>query len=166
MPPQTSGRSTLVAPEMTRLTSPPPEKRPADTDPDPAVKTGQPPADGGLRAWLVVLVSFLCNGVIFGIINCYGVLYVAFLEQMETAGVANAAFKCCEYTAGGVNNAVVCRLALWCMQCVWDRPIEWVSVVSTRTLVACQAISFRCSSKYELLSYKVFKNDYFLFAAP
>ena len=94
MPPQTSGRLSEVPSEMTRLTKPPPEKQSAG---DPAATTVHPPVDGGLRAWLVVLVSFLCNGVIFGIINCYGVLYVSFLEQMETAGVANAAFKCCEY---------------------------------------------------------------------
>ena len=94
MPPQTAGRHAQLPSEVTRLTEPPPEKLPSG---DPAVKTVQPPADGGLRAWLVVLVSFLCNGVIFGIVNCYGVLLVAFLEKMEAAGVANAAFKCCEY---------------------------------------------------------------------
>ena len=99
MPPQTSGRHDPPTSEMTRLTEPPPQQK-SPADPDPVVKTAtQPPADGGFRAWLVVLVSFLCNGVIFGIINCYGVLYVAFLEQMESAGVANAAFKCCEYVS-------------------------------------------------------------------
>jgi len=34
------------------------------------------PPDGGSRAWLVMIFSFLCNGVIFGIINSSGVLFV------------------------------------------------------------------------------------------
>ena len=35
----------------------------------------QKPADGGVRAWLVCAGSFLCNGILFGIINTYGVIY-------------------------------------------------------------------------------------------
>jgi hypothetical protein len=30
------------------------------------------PPDGGLHAWFIVLASFLTNGIIFGIHNCYG----------------------------------------------------------------------------------------------
>lgn len=38
------------------------------------------PPDGGLQAWLVMICSFLCNGVIFGIHNSFGVLFV-FLKE-------------------------------------------------------------------------------------
>ncbi|XP_037080716.1 monocarboxylate transporter 10-like [Pollicipes pollicipes] len=91
MPPQTADRNTEVTAEVTRLTPGHPEKRPDGADPPGARDTEK---DGGAAGWLVVLVSFLCNGIIFGIVNCYGVLYVALLQKMEANGVANAAFKC------------------------------------------------------------------------
>lgn len=31
--------------------------------------------DSGFWGWLVVVGSFLCNGIIFGVINCYGILF-------------------------------------------------------------------------------------------
>lgn len=31
--------------------------------------------DGGVRAWLVVLSSFMCNGLIFGVINSYSSVF-------------------------------------------------------------------------------------------
>lgn len=34
------------------------------------------PPDGGCQAWLVMICSFLTNGVIFGIINSFGVIFV------------------------------------------------------------------------------------------
>ncbi len=41
------------------------------------------PPDGGLRAWLVVLCSFLTNGVIFGTINSFGTLFVELKAELE-----------------------------------------------------------------------------------
>lgn len=38
------------------------------------------PPDGGFQAWLVMACCFLCNGVIFGIINSYGVIFVYLKE--------------------------------------------------------------------------------------
>merc|ERR1712029_651904 len=38
------------------------------------------PPDGGFQAWLVMICSFLCNCVIFGIHNSFGVLFV-FLKE-------------------------------------------------------------------------------------
>lgn len=53
------------------------------------------PPDGGSRAWLVMISAFLCNGVIFGIINTYSVLH-SFLqdklkEQQDTEASSKAA---------------------------------------------------------------------------
>ncbi|KAJ8921693.1 hypothetical protein NQ315_010603 [Exocentrus adspersus] len=48
------------------------------------------PADGGSRAWIVMLGSFFCNGILFGVINCYGVLYKEFHENLERQNVTNA----------------------------------------------------------------------------
>lgn len=51
------------------------------------------PPDGGVRAWMVLAASFLCNGLLFGIINTYGVIYVYLLKDLETAKVPDAASK-------------------------------------------------------------------------
>jgi len=39
------------------------------------------PPDGGCRAWLVMICAFLCNGVIFGIHNSGGSLFVDLKEK-------------------------------------------------------------------------------------
>jgi len=52
----------------------------------------QPP-DGGLRAWTVLISAFICNGVIFGIINTYGVIYIKLQEQMKDSGEMEASSK-------------------------------------------------------------------------
>merc|ERR1712135_99985 len=41
------------------------------------------PPDGGVRAWIVMICSFLCNGIIFGLINSYGAIYVALKNQYD-----------------------------------------------------------------------------------
>ena len=53
----------------------------------------QPP-DGGFWAWLVLLSCFLVNGIIFGIINTFGILFVQLKKDMDEAGVEDAATKC------------------------------------------------------------------------
>jgi len=52
------------------------------------------PPDGGFWAWLVMTACFLTNGIIFGIINTFGVLFVKLRSDMEEAGEEDAAFKC------------------------------------------------------------------------
>ena len=52
------------------------------------------PPDGGCKAWLVMLCSFTVNGVVFGIINTFGIIFVKLKENLEAAGVEEAAFKC------------------------------------------------------------------------
>lgn len=53
----------------------------------------QGPADGGSRAWAVMLGSFFCNGILFGVINSYGVLYSEFHDNLQRKNVSNAAGK-------------------------------------------------------------------------
>ena len=43
-----------------------------------------------LKAWLVMLASFLCNGVIFGFINSYGTIYVALKTKYDMDGFNNS----------------------------------------------------------------------------
>ena len=56
----------------------------------------QEPPDGGCWAWLVLLGCFLVNGIIFGIINTFGILFVELKQEMDKAGVEDAASKCGE----------------------------------------------------------------------
>ncbi|XP_057371942.1 monocarboxylate transporter 10-like [Daphnia carinata] len=51
------------------------------------------PPDGGPHAWLIVIASFLTNGIVFGIHNCYGIIYVRLRTHLEQAGVNEAALK-------------------------------------------------------------------------
>lgn len=52
------------------------------------------PPDGGVRAWVVMICCFLVNGIIFGIINTYGILFVRLKADMEEAGEEDVASKC------------------------------------------------------------------------
>lgn len=51
------------------------------------------PPDGGMRAWLVMISAFLCNGVIFGIINTYGVIHKLLTERLQEQGDTDASSK-------------------------------------------------------------------------
>jgi hypothetical protein len=59
--------------------------------------TSAVPPDGGTRAWLVMIASFLCNGILFGVINTYSVIYVDLQKKLEDKGVAEASSKACEF---------------------------------------------------------------------
>ncbi|XP_034486232.1 monocarboxylate transporter 10 isoform X2 [Drosophila innubila] len=54
---------------------------------------GREPPDGGARAWLVMVSAFLCNGVIFGLINTYGVLHKLLTERLTAQGDLEANSK-------------------------------------------------------------------------
>ncbi|XP_001993732.2 monocarboxylate transporter 10 [Drosophila grimshawi] len=54
---------------------------------------GKEPPDGGTRAWLVMISAFLCNGVIFGLINTYGVLHKLLTERLTALGDTEANSK-------------------------------------------------------------------------
>lgn len=53
------------------------------------------PPDGGW-GWVVCLASFWTNGTIFGIMNCFGVLYVKLKDRFAETH-EEAAFVTCEY---------------------------------------------------------------------
>ncbi|XP_026318946.1 monocarboxylate transporter 10 isoform X2 [Hyposmocoma kahamanoa] len=55
-------------------------------------ESGGPP-DGGLRAYIVVIASFCTNGLIFGIINSYSVIYLVLLKRLESQNVDGATVK-------------------------------------------------------------------------
>lgn len=56
-------------------------------------KVNTEPPDGGARAWFVVLSSFLCNGILFGVINTYGIIYLTLQEKMTAHGDSGASSK-------------------------------------------------------------------------
>ena len=45
---------------------------------------------------------FLANGIVFGIINTFGILFVKLKKDMEDAGVEDAATKCGDYDWNGM----------------------------------------------------------------
>lgn len=49
--------------------------------------------DGGTRAWLVLVGSFFCNGILFGVINSYGVLYTEIQDKLTLERVTEASSK-------------------------------------------------------------------------
>ena len=51
------------------------------------------PATKSVRRWFVVLASFTCNGLIFGLINSVSVIYNELQKNLENDGVDNAATK-------------------------------------------------------------------------
>lgn len=54
---------------------------------------GKEPPDGGAQAWLVMVSAFICNGVIFGFINTYGVLHKLLVQRLTEQGDADASSK-------------------------------------------------------------------------
>lgn len=59
--------------------------------------TSSEPPDGGFRAYLVLIGSFLTNGLLFGVINSFGVIYVDLEKILVTEGVHNAGTRACKY---------------------------------------------------------------------
>ncbi|XP_013173475.1 PREDICTED: monocarboxylate transporter 10 [Papilio xuthus] len=53
----------------------------------------QGPPDGGFRAYLIVLGSFLTNGLLFGVINSYSVIYTVLQNRLENENVPNSESK-------------------------------------------------------------------------
>ncbi|XP_052843845.1 monocarboxylate transporter 10 isoform X2 [Drosophila gunungcola] len=54
---------------------------------------GKEPPDGGARAWLVMVSAFLCNGIIFGFINTYGVIHSLLSDRLTKLGDPEASSK-------------------------------------------------------------------------
>lgn len=57
-----------------------------------------PPPDGGSRAWCVMISAFLCNSIIFGIINTYGTVYIKIIQYLIENGDPEAGSKACKFT--------------------------------------------------------------------
>lgn len=67
-----------------------------DNDGDDGEAMFEPP-DGGTRAWLVMLSAFMCNSILFGIINTFGTVYVELQKQLSAAGDSSASGKAGKY---------------------------------------------------------------------
>ncbi|XP_023934138.2 monocarboxylate transporter 10 [Bicyclus anynana] len=52
--------------------------------------TCREPPDGGFRAYMIILASFLTNGLVFGIINSYSVIYNVLQKKLIDEKVSNA----------------------------------------------------------------------------
>ncbi|KAM3958938.1 monocarboxylate transporter 10-like protein kar [Aphomia sociella] len=48
------------------------------------------PPDGGFRAYAVMVGSFLTNGLLFGVMNCYSVIYTELVKLLQAEEVVNA----------------------------------------------------------------------------
>lgn len=51
------------------------------------------PPDGGARAWIVMVGAFLCNGILFGVINTYSVIYMDLRKKLEAQGETDTSSK-------------------------------------------------------------------------
>lgn len=54
------------------------------------------PPDGGLHAYLIMMCAFMCNGILFGIINSYSVIYLSLQRQLKESGDELASSKACK----------------------------------------------------------------------
>jgi MCP family monocarboxylic acid transporter-like MFS transporter 10 len=52
--------------------------------------------DGGLRGYSVMICAFMCNGILFGIINTYSVIYLSLQRQLKESGDELASSKACK----------------------------------------------------------------------
>lgn len=76
------------------------EQQPKEAAPP---QVSRKPPDGGARAWLVMMGSFLCNGILLGIINSFGVLHTYLQKSLQDAGDADASSK-----AGELSGCFSC----------------------------------------------------------
>lgn len=84
-----------------------------DSEQADASESPQVPPDGGLRAYIIVIASFFTNGLIFGIINSYSVVYIVLLKQLQSQNVEGAEVKACKYITS-VYFLLVCS-TLFCI---------------------------------------------------
>lgn len=61
------------------------------------METVHEPPDGGLRAYAVMICAFMCNGILFGIINTYSVIYLSLQRSLKESGDEQASSKACKY---------------------------------------------------------------------
>lgn len=51
------------------------------------------PPDGGLRAWMIMIGSFIINGVLFSVINTYSLIYLELQKRLLESGETGASSK-------------------------------------------------------------------------
>ena len=60
-----------------------------------------------LQAWLVVLSSFLCNGIIFGIINSFGTVLVELEKQVKQENTNSSSMLASLVGSAGVGACFI-----------------------------------------------------------
>lgn len=55
------------------------------------------PPDGGVRAYSVMVASFLTNGLFFGVINSYSVIYTVLERHLKDEGISNSESRAGKY---------------------------------------------------------------------
>ncbi|XP_026498623.2 monocarboxylate transporter 10 [Vanessa tameamea] len=53
-------------------------------------ETSRDPPDGGIRAYMIIVGSFLTNGLVFGVINSYSVIYTVLQKKLEDENIPNS----------------------------------------------------------------------------
>lgn len=56
------------------------------------------PPDGGLRAWMIMIGSFVINGVLFSVINTYSLIYLELQKSLLESGETAASSKAGEFS--------------------------------------------------------------------
>uniref|UniRef100_A0A2A4J4T8 Major facilitator superfamily (MFS) profile domain-containing protein n=2 Tax=Heliothis virescens TaxID=7102 RepID=A0A2A4J4T8_HELVI len=62
----------------------------AEANGNPNNEDQNEPPDGGVRAYMVMIASFIVNGLFFGVINSYSVVYTVLEKQLKNEGVQNS----------------------------------------------------------------------------
>lgn len=55
------------------------------------------PPDGGLRAWMILIGSFVINGILFSVINTYSLIYLELQKRLLESGETAASSKAGEF---------------------------------------------------------------------
>lgn len=79
--------------------------------------------DGGIRGWLIVLSSFLCNGLIFGVINSFSLVYGELQRILESHGVADPSSKAGSWEL--LVDVVASHSLIMSVNCVFPRHGEF-----------------------------------------
>lgn len=97
----------------------------------PAALTGPAsefePPDGGVRAWSIMVASFLINGILFGIINSYSVVYTELQTKLSQGNETDASSKACK-----LYKSIIIRIFIF----IFMLTIWYVSAPQSKAVVA------------------------------
>ena len=91
-----------------------------DLENGPRIGKDDPP-DGGVRAWSIMIGSFIINGVLFSVINSYSVVYGKLNENMTHEGINDTASKACKFYF---------KFSYLSFKFYFDKPLEMVFYTS------------------------------------